>query len=85
VSTKAKPHYPAENPKDLLQENRRGAIPSLPQYDFMAWCLVKPRDNFALLPLKYLRYVCDNKTMTSEISLVISLYDRMNWCAVYKG
>jgi hypothetical protein len=22
VSTKAEPHYPAENPKDLLQENR---------------------------------------------------------------
>jgi hypothetical protein len=24
----------------------RGAIPSLPQYDFMSWCLVKHRDNF---------------------------------------
>jgi hypothetical protein len=23
-----------------------GAIPSLPQYAFMAWCLVKHRDNF---------------------------------------
>jgi hypothetical protein len=23
-----------------------GAIPSLPQYVFMAWCLVKHRDNF---------------------------------------
>jgi hypothetical protein len=27
----------------------RGAIPQLPQYDFMAWCLVKHRDNFTLL------------------------------------
>jgi hypothetical protein len=24
----------------------RGAIPLLPQYSFMAWCLVKHRDNF---------------------------------------
>jgi hypothetical protein len=24
----------------------RGAIPSLPQYAFMVWCLVKHRDNF---------------------------------------
>jgi len=23
----------------------RGAIPPLPQYTFMAWCLVKQRDN----------------------------------------
>jgi hypothetical protein len=30
----------------------RGAIPPLPQYDFMAWCLVKHRDNFTFtLPL----------------------------------
>jgi hypothetical protein len=27
----------------------RGAIPLLPQYVFMAWCLVKHRDNFTLL------------------------------------
>jgi len=29
----------------------RGAIPPLPQYAFMAWCLVKKkhRDNFTLL------------------------------------
>jgi hypothetical protein len=24
----------------------RGAIPPLPQYTFMAWCLVKHRDSF---------------------------------------
>jgi len=29
----------------------RGAIPPLPQYVFMAWCLVKHRDNFTLLLL----------------------------------
>jgi hypothetical protein len=28
----------------------RGAIPPLPQYVFMAWCLVKHRDNFTFIP-----------------------------------
>jgi hypothetical protein len=28
----------------------RGAILALPQYAFMAWCLVKHRDKFLLLP-----------------------------------
>jgi len=28
----------------------RGAIPPLSQYAFMAWCLVKHRDNFTFLP-----------------------------------
>jgi hypothetical protein len=32
----------------------RGAIPPLPQYVFMAWCLVKHRDNFTL-PLSLLK------------------------------
>jgi hypothetical protein len=32
-----------------------GAIPSLPQYAFMAWCLVKHRDNFTFT-LPYLCY-----------------------------
>jgi hypothetical protein len=27
----------------------RGAIPPLPQYVFMVWCLVKQRDNFIFL------------------------------------
>jgi hypothetical protein len=32
----------------------RGTIPPLPQYVFMAWCLVKHRDNVPLpLPLYY--------------------------------
>jgi hypothetical protein len=34
----------------------RGPIPPLPQYVFMAWCLVKHRDNFTL-PLPYLTLV----------------------------
>jgi hypothetical protein len=27
----------------------RGAIPPLPQYVFIAWCLVKHRDNFTFI------------------------------------
>jgi hypothetical protein len=27
----------------------RGAIPPLPQYIFIAWCLVKHRDNFTFM------------------------------------
>jgi hypothetical protein len=30
----------------------RGAIPPLPQYVFMAWCLVKHRDKFTLTLVK---------------------------------
>jgi len=27
-------------------QRKRGAIPSFPEYAFMAWCLFKHRDNF---------------------------------------
>jgi hypothetical protein len=37
-----------------------GAIPPLPQYVFMAWCLVKPRDNFTFI------WVGKGKTKRSE-------------------
>jgi hypothetical protein len=30
----------------LVPSRMRGAIPPLPQYVFMAWCLVQHRDNF---------------------------------------
>jgi hypothetical protein len=33
-----------------------GAIPPLPQYGFMAWYLVKRRDNFTFLPNSELIY-----------------------------
>jgi hypothetical protein len=35
----------------------RGAIPPLPQYVFMACCLVKHRDNFTLPTLNYTTYL----------------------------
>jgi hypothetical protein len=36
----------------------RGAIPPLSQYAFMAWCLVKHRDNFTFIcwPHVYMRF-----------------------------
>jgi hypothetical protein len=34
-----------------------GAIPPLPQYAFMAWCLVKHRDNFILKHLLLSSYI----------------------------
>jgi hypothetical protein len=40
--------------KIFLLQKKCGAIPPLPQYIFMAWCLVKHRDNFTL-PLSYKR------------------------------
>jgi hypothetical protein len=33
-------------PSSVGGQRMRGAIPPLPQYAFMAWCLVKHRDNF---------------------------------------
>jgi hypothetical protein len=33
----------------------RGAIPPLPRYASMAWCLVKHRDKFTFLPLPILQ------------------------------
>jgi len=63
----------------------RGAILPLPQYVFMAWCLVKHRDNFAFYidkwtlyqvlnenTLHYVRQECINKCMhvvTTELYL----------------
>jgi hypothetical protein len=34
----------------MPRSRMRGAIPPLPQYVFMAWCLVKHSDNFTSLP-----------------------------------
>jgi hypothetical protein len=34
----------------------RGALPPLPQYVFMAWCLVKHRDNFTFIFANFISY-----------------------------
>jgi hypothetical protein len=33
----------------------RGAIPPLPQYAFMAWCLVKHMDNFTFYVILFIK------------------------------
>jgi hypothetical protein len=36
----------------------RGVIPPLPQYVFMAWCLVKHKNKFTFCLLPYTHYSC---------------------------
>jgi hypothetical protein len=53
----------------------RGAIPPLPQYVFMAWCLVKHRDNFTLplwSPVSFFSY--HNKKKPSECKQRLALF-----------
>jgi hypothetical protein len=38
-----------------------GAIPPLPQYAFMSWCLVKYRDNFTFYLYLYLYLLCHRR------------------------
>jgi hypothetical protein len=49
----------------------RGATPPLPQYIFMAWCLVKHRDNFTFYFYLYLSQVND---ISYELSLIYKFY-----------
>jgi hypothetical protein len=55
----------------------RGTILPLPQYVFMAWCLVKHRDNFTFLP-----YVINSILMP-----VVNGKKRLNYAEIcnYKG
>jgi hypothetical protein len=50
-----------------------GAIPPLPKYVFMAWCLVQHRDNFNFI-LLILQYVITLKYFhyNGEISVTVS-------------
>jgi hypothetical protein len=47
----------------------RGAIPPLPQYVFMAWCLVKHRDNFTF-------YFIISKQYSNNVAIVLSSLQR---------
>jgi hypothetical protein len=53
-----------------------GAVPPLPQYVFMAWCLVKHRGNFTL----YLQnFACETSKKTrKEIAEIIRPYGVMD-------
>jgi hypothetical protein len=53
-----------------------GAIPPLPQYAFMAWCLVKHRNSFTFtLPLPYLL----SEGKKNQISLFDNRNDALPW------
>jgi hypothetical protein len=54
----------------LVPRLMRGTIPPLPQYVFMAWCLVKDRDNFTILFLALLSGGCHdlNKLRSRKLS-----------------
>jgi hypothetical protein len=45
----------------------RGAIPPLPQYAFMAWRLVKHRDNFAFFVNIHYTENVSNKSYESDV------------------
>jgi hypothetical protein len=52
-----RPGREANHSPHLVPRSRmRGAIPPLPQFVFMAWCLVKHRDNFTFLQLIHEAY-----------------------------
>jgi hypothetical protein len=49
----------------------RGAIPPLPQYVFMAWCLVKHRDNFTFIFIKIISYSAYYNSLQLITSLTV--------------
>jgi len=48
VSSNRHGHEANHSPSSSAKVKVHGAIPQLPQYVFMAWCLGKHRDNFTL-------------------------------------
>jgi len=46
-----------------------GAMPPFPQYAFMAWCLVKHRDNFILLYYLYVQLLSNPISHEAQIKL----------------
>jgi hypothetical protein len=63
----------------------RGAVPPLPQYGFMTWCLVKHRDNFtfflfageALAGDSYCYFISDGKRDQTGAGVLTELHDRL--------
>jgi hypothetical protein len=55
----------------------RGTIPPLPQYVFMAWCLVKRRDNFTftfIMHLLYKKFTFSSESSTRSQNLGFGFY-----------
>jgi hypothetical protein len=61
----------------------RGTIPPLPQYAFMAWCLVKPRDDFTFTCALRIAQV---KTILRDTELLIYIvkeqYTEIVFCII---
>jgi hypothetical protein len=53
-----------------------GAIPLLPQYAFMAWCLVKHRDNFT--------FILNSLSLTSVSHYLMTLF-QLHWLSPSNG
>jgi hypothetical protein len=74
----------------------RGSVPPLPQYVFMAWCLVKHRDNFTFYLTFYivdgveftLNYFCiELRQFLSDRNILLwKVYTSpVLWRVVFKG
>jgi hypothetical protein len=57
----------------------RGAIPPLSQYVFMAWCLVKHRDNFTLPLLTLHGRVLLEKLIVTQLVKKFSAFYGTRW------
>jgi hypothetical protein len=53
-----------------------GAIPPLPQYNFMVWCLIKHRDNFTfyIFPQTELLTQCVSKILHNASKIARDLF-----------
>jgi hypothetical protein len=66
-----------------------GAILPLPQYAFMAWCLVKHRDNFTFYilhkrkrPPGRLKYRCEDNFTVDIKTQVVQVFAELNWLKI---
>jgi hypothetical protein len=57
------PGHEADHSYLVLRSRMHEVIPPLPQYVFMAWCLVKHRDNFTFYKIYRMKTYCILKKM----------------------
>jgi hypothetical protein len=58
------------------------AIPPLPQYAFIAWCLVKHRDNFTFTPR--IRVIPKKLTVTHLVNKIHTSYGALRFITMFK-
>jgi hypothetical protein len=67
----------------VLRLRMRGAIPSLPQYVFMAWCLIKQQRVFMVWCLfKHRNFTVPNEILCEVVDRIHLDQDRDQWRAV---